>query len=137
MEICPICRKETKDIRHVGVECNYDVEEIIPDINKKKFYYPISMDKTYWGTTKIYYSGTVGKLEIIPKENITEIVRKQILLPEDEQTQRFIEIPVFQILCCKSCRADFLEVFKQWRQGQFCKQLKDKCEIDNIYDEEN
>lgn len=133
IKICPICNREMEDTRHVGVECFYAVNEYIPDVIEVKFMRPVSLTGAYWGITRTYHNGTKDKFICTEQEPhivklddgseytipSTKIDRIQESLPEDEQTQRFLEIGVYQMTCCKSCRADFLEMLTSWRKGRF------------------
>ena len=35
-DVCPICKKKTVDMRHVGVDCFYDVSEITNKVQESQ-----------------------------------------------------------------------------------------------------
>jgi len=120
---CKVCGNKTEDMRHVGVECFYKVNEddIVPDADERQFFSEVGEDSSIWGKTRRYKSGTVDRFEIIDHGKDDRGVGHTELVPHQDPVPpiRLRENVLFSIDCCKSCRADFLQVFKRWRNGEF------------------
>ncbi len=115
MEECPICKKETEDMRHVGVECFYNVSEVA-DVDSHRIFTEVEKDATYWGVTRTV-SGTKDSFE--EKEVGDTIHIKTTQVPADDM--RLLEKTIFSKACCKSCRGDFLKMFGKWCAGEIVK----------------
>jgi hypothetical protein len=118
--LCPICGKEMEDTRHVGVECFYDVHEVVPDAVKSVIFKEVDEGTTYWGVTRHYPEGTKDN-HFVESEGKTEAGFKttKIGIKQDPIPKiRLLEDSLFSVTCCKSCRADFLWIFGQWAKGE-------------------
>lgn len=117
---CPICTEEEEDMRHVMVECFYQVDEIVPQSQPTKFFKEVTQDGTYLGLTRRYSEGTRDE-HFVEEETFTEagnpltkIGIKQV--PIDPI--RLLELTGFNLTCCKACRGDFLMMLKDWADGK-------------------
>jgi hypothetical protein len=129
MEKCQVCKKRVEDIRHVGVECFYDVHEIVPKAEKKEFFQEVSKKEVYWGYTR-HYPYPAGKRDKFHTEDggkskygtpITKVINEPVEIPGI----RLLETAVYSIQCCKQCRGDFLAEFKKWACGDFINSNKE------------
>lgn len=56
---CPICLDaDMDDIRHVSVECFYDVSEVAPGASREPIFRGVPEDAAIWGATRHYPAGT-------------------------------------------------------------------------------
>jgi len=125
--ICPVCQGDMEDTRHVGVECFYDVHEVAPSAEKLKFFQEVPEGAAIWGVTRRYPAGTIDKHRIIRvDENTSKIETDQTPLP----AIRLRENTLYSVTCCKSCRADFLEMFGKWSKGKLRPRHDDTDEAD-------
>lgn len=116
-QTCPICKREMEDTRHVGVECFYAVDEVVPTIQKSLIFVEVPEDVTLWGITRRYSGGTRDKFSSTQEGNVKHLKSTQEPLSPDKI--RLVEESLYSQTCCKSCRADFLAVFKRWCSGDF------------------
>jgi hypothetical protein len=115
MEKCPICGGECEDMRHVGVECLYEIRELVPSAVVETVLTEVPEDIKYLARTKRYPAGTVDSLFVSDvKGSLTTIDCKQVPIP----AVRLLEKSLFNVRCCKSCRGDFLNLFKAWSEGK-------------------
>jgi hypothetical protein len=115
MEKCPICGKESEDMRHVGVECLYEVNEFVPSAVRETVLSEVPEGKVYLAKTKHFPAGTVDELFVSEvKGNTTVLKVKQVPVP----AVRLLEKSLFNVSCCKRCRGDFLRLFKAWSEGK-------------------
>lgn len=120
---CPVCGHEMEEERHVGVECFFDVQEIVPQTTKQPIFVEVDPVKTYWGTTRHYPAGT-RDVHIV-RDDITQNGLHVVKIDVDQEPSepiRLLEKNMFNITCCKSCRADFLAIFGRWASGEFAQQ---------------
>lgn len=113
-EVCPVCKREMEDMRHVGVECFYQVDEIVPQMEPKPIFVEVDANTAIWGTTRMYPAGTRDHHTSVstgPHSSRIDIEQ----LPIDPI--RLMENKVFSMRCCKDCRADFLSALKDWADG--------------------
>lgn len=116
-EKCPICGKMTEDMRHVSVECFYDVHEVVPEAKLEQHFIEVDPKGTYWGITRTYSNGKRDDFsaeEVKTEKNTTRIINS----PTEITGIRLMEIGLYRMNCCKSCRADFLEMLEQWYHGK-------------------
>lgn len=113
---CPICGNIEDDERHISIECGYEVREVVPDVKEEEFFTEVPDDNTeYWGITRRYKKGTKDKWNYTQENDhkvnidIEQVPVKDIRLYENK---------MFTIGCCKRCRANFLEMFRQWRNNE-------------------
>jgi hypothetical protein len=124
---CPICQGDMDDTRHVGVECFYEVHEVAPQADKVIFLKEVESDGFYWGVTRRYPAGTRDKFRTAPTgENSIRLDTEQ----EPIAAARAVEVPVYQVTCCKSCRADFLRMFGQWSRGALIQRQHERPDAD-------
>lgn len=115
LEVCPICSRRVEDMRHVGVECFYQVDEVVPRMEPTPIFVEVSADTAIWGITRTYPAGTRDHHTAVSTgPHSSRIVIDQ--LPIDGV--RLAENRMFSIRCCKDCRADFLNVLKRWADGE-------------------
>ena len=115
---CPICCQEMDDRRHVSVECFYKVDEVVPEAEESKIFVEVNEESTYFGYTRRYKDGTRDEFSSTPdpvKENLTHLNVEQVPIGDI----RLLENTIYTLECCKSCRADFLDMLKKWKQGEF------------------
>lgn len=143
-DVCPICKKKTVDMRHVGVECFYDVSEITNKVQESQIFVEVDEKTAYWGTTRRYPEGTrdhwkvdenyIKKVKLDDGKEIdvdhTKIGIKQLPIGKI----RLLEKALFSINCCKSCRSDFLSIFKSWTERGLIDLYELKQKIRNEYD---
>ena len=111
---CPICQGEMDDTRHVGVECFYAVDEVAPNAEKRPIFREVDADGGYWGTTRRYPAGTKDKHRIVEIRAVeSKVETDQVPVPPI----RLIELSLYSVTCCKSCRADSRNV-RQVGQGR-------------------
>jgi hypothetical protein len=146
-DVCPICEKKTVDMRHVGVECFYNVSEITNKVNESKIFVEVDEKTAYWGTTRRYPEGTRDHWKV--DENYTRKVKledgKEIGVDHTKidieqlpiEKIRLLEKALFSINCCKSCRSDFLAIFKSWTEGGLIELYELKQRLKNEYDVNN
>jgi len=115
-ETCPICHREMEDRRHVGVECFYDVKEVVPTAQEHVIFNEVDRKTAYWGITRHYPKGTRDKWFVkkrfVDKNGIkhTETGIRQV----PAKPVRLLEKKIFSVACCKSCpdmpkiQADFI-----------------------------
>ncbi len=118
MDRCPVCRKMCEDIRHVGVECFYRVNEVAPKMKEQLVLQEVHENAPYWGVTRAYPAGTRDEFSARQKTgepNTTIIDTTQVPIP----AVRLLEKTLYTIQCCKPCRGDFLELLKKWTNGEF------------------
>ena len=125
---CMVCgEKDDPDIRHVGVECGYMVNEddIVPDAKEEQIFREIPEDFPLWGVSRRYANGTRDEFEV---ETLADTITRggsRVSHSKINTTQvpvppiRLAQDAVFTITCCKSCRSDFLQVLKRWRNGEY------------------
>lgn len=119
--ICPICKADVEDMRHVSVECFYDVQEFVPDMIEEQIFVEVDDKNTYFGYTRKYENGMRDKFskhdggKTPGGTKITKIENN----PEPIGPIRLLENHVFRINCCKGCRAEFLQMLADWREGKF------------------
>ena len=120
-DICQVCGDDGPDMRHVGVECFYSVQELVPDAEEQIFFVEIPDDGTYLGYKRKYPAGVRERFKTdrtsTNERDVETIHMKTVEAPIP--AIRLQEISVYSIRCCKSCRAGFLGVFKRWREGEF------------------
>jgi len=115
-KICPICKREMEDTRHVAVECFYAVNEVVPNIEEVQIFNEVDENDSIWGITRRYKNGTRDEHSCVKTgPNSTRIDTKQVPCGDI----RLVEMSMFSQTCCKSCRADFLEMFGKWCKGEF------------------
>ncbi len=126
VECCPICRREEYESRAIGVECFYSVKEIVPQAKEVHIYGRLKGPGTYVGGTTYRYSG--GLVEGFELENTTisesgtPTHKYKATLnpaPEDEREVRLLRKSIYYVEACKSCRADFLDLFRRFALGEF------------------
>ena len=118
-EKCPVCGKEMEDQRHVGVECFYNVQEAVPSARTSTIFKEVDAKGTYWGVTRRYKKGTKDKWVVTGrsvKNGVphTRVDTKQVRV----KGVRLLEDTLFSVTCCKSCRGDFLRLFRAWSRGE-------------------
>jgi hypothetical protein len=115
MEKCRVCGKEFEDMRHVGVECLYDVKSLAPNCTKERVFTEVPEGPVYLESTRHYPEGTVDKLTVVKsEEKNVKINTRQVPVP----AIRLLEKNLFVVDCCKDCRGDFLKIFKEWSEGK-------------------
>lgn len=118
MDICPICKRKTEDIRHVSVECFYAVDEIIPETEHEVVFKEIPKEGSHLGKTRTYKEGTIDDFHIEEEEREDKTpICHVINNPKPTNEIRLLELNVYRRNCCKSCRADFMQMMKDWSQG--------------------
>jgi len=118
METCPICKKKVEDMRHLRLDCFYAIEEFVSTLQKEVIFKQVPMKGGYWGTTRTYRKGTKDKhitKQHPIKENTFITTTKQIPIKD----VRLLEVGAYYTDCCKSCRGDFLSLFKRFMNGEF------------------
>jgi len=132
VDTCPICRQEMEDRRHVGVECFYAVDEVAPDTTKDTVLRPVPDDASIWGITRRYPAGTVDK-HVVTGVTTSEAGYKTThvgTVQEPIPPIRVVELTIYSMECCKSCRADFLRMFGRWTKGALVHREEDDPEAD-------
>lgn len=122
MEVCPVCKKETSDMRHVSVECLAELNEPSRLFNVSKVLKPVSKDKTYLGTKVKIVEGYRSKAKYLPplpddETQCTRAIDEWEKLPE----MKTIVQNLYRKECCKSCRGDFIKVLRTWATGGIAK----------------
>jgi hypothetical protein len=124
-QFCPVCQGDMDDTRHVGVECFYEVHEVVPSAEKRPFFSEVEETASIWGTTRRYPAGTKDKRRVIKTgENSSKIETDQVPIP----AIRLYENHLYRVTCCKSCRGDFLQVFGKWSRGELRPRRQDDDE---------
>jgi hypothetical protein len=117
-KICPICNEEIEDMRHVTIECFYAVHEVVPQMEQEKIYVEVPMKGNYLAKTYVYKEGIEERVCAIKKED-EDFIRYETVEHETKLPIRFVEKQSYISNCCKRCRADFLDVLRKWRNGDF------------------
>jgi hypothetical protein len=112
---CPVCGGEMEDSRHVSVECFYDVQEVVPTAEMQTIFREVPAEGTFWGTTRRYSGGTKDRHVI---STVDEKTTKVDIEQDPVPAIRLLEQHVYSVTCCKSCRADFLNMFAKWSKGR-------------------
>lgn len=112
---CPVCEGDMEDTRHVGVECFYDVNEVVPSAEKRPVFQEVSEGASIWGMTRRYPAGTRDKHST---HKTGESSYKIETAQEPIAAIRLVENQIYSVTCCKSCRADFLDMFGKWAKGE-------------------
>jgi hypothetical protein len=123
---CPVCSNKCGDMRHIGIECFYEVDEYVPESEKQIFFKEVDEKSTYWGVTRRYKEGT--KDRIVQGEYEEEEVIKIITKQEPVDSIRLLEIPLYRVNCCKGCRHEFLSLFSAWFKAKFVQPLASETE---------
>lgn len=131
---CPVCKDaDVEDIRHVAVECFYAVNEVAPDAQKLPFFREVPEEGGYWGITRRYPAGTRD-------DHTTEQTGESSFAIKTKQVPidpiRLIEMTMFNVPCCKNCRADFLTMFGRWASGGLVTR-SEPDEVNNVAIREN
>lgn len=109
-----------EDQRHVGVECFYDVHEVVPSATKQTVLVEVPEKGRYWGITRRYPPGSRDRH--VPSDGASDgglkVIRVEVV-QEPIPEARFLEKALFNVTCCKACRADFLALFGRWASGEF------------------
>jgi hypothetical protein len=113
LDLYMVCREMVQDIRQVGVECGYAVDESVPEAEKRSIFREVPADASVFEPTRRYPAGTVDRL-VITKTGANS--NKIDTLPEYIEPIRLVEQTVYSITCCKNCRGDFIGVFQKWAQ---------------------
>ena len=123
MDVCPVCQGDMEDTRHVGVECFYDVHEVAPTADKRQFFQEVPENGSYWGVTRRYPAGTKDSHRFVSTgENSSKMETDQIPVAPI----RLFENSLYSVTCCKSCRADFLQMFGRWSRGELRPRVADE-----------
>lgn len=121
VDTCPICGRAMEDQRHVGVECFYDVHEVVPSAVAQTVLVEVPEQGRYWGITRRYPAGRRDRH--VPSDGGATAsgfkVIKVDVVQEPLPAVRLLEKPLFSVACCKACRADFLALFGRWASGEF------------------
>lgn len=119
--ICPICGEMAEDMRHVGVECFYDVKEYVPSAEERMIFKEVDENGSYWGRTRRYPAGTKDSFSSRPEIRNGETINICTTTQVPIEKIRLIESSNYSKECCKSCRHDFLCMFKMWSEGRLVK----------------
>lgn len=123
IQMCPICKGEMEDTRHVAVECFYAVNEIVPEVKEIPIFQEVPEEASIWGITRQYDNGTKDDFSsehggyTEGGHPITKINRTQ--KPLENPKIRLLEKTMYSLTCCKSCRADFMDLLRRWNAGEF------------------
>lgn len=116
-EICPVCGQQTEDMRHVDVECFYQVNERAPHIKEREVLIAVDPEKSYFGLLRRYTGGEQQHADFERTGTTTTIHRRWEPMAQPELT--VLPQNVYGIRCCKACRADFIGLFLRWSKGEF------------------
>lgn len=131
-DLCLICGDEMEDRRHVAVECFYNVHEVAPNASKNLVLVEVPEESSIWGMTRRYREGSRDRPVVAANgvtaggTPITEVRMEQDPIPP----VRLAEKHEFSVECCKTCRAEFLQVFGMWARGEMVKREQPGPEAD-------
>ncbi|MCX4196792.1 hypothetical protein OMR07_15440 [Methylobacterium organophilum] len=131
---CPICLDaEVEDMRHIAVECFYDVSEVAPEATRKPIFCEVPDDTAIWGVTRRYPAGTRDRFVTEDggqTEGGTPLIRLRTV-QDPIGGIRLAEKETYSLDCCKSCRGTFLTLFGAWSRGEHVRR-SEPDEIHNI-----
>ena len=118
---CPICLDgDVDDMRHVSVECFYDVSEVAPEVRREPIFREVTEDAAIWGVTRRYPAGTRDRFvseDGGQTEGGTPLIRLRTVHDPIDGI-RLVEQEVYSLNCCKRCRGAFLNLFGAWSRGE-------------------
>lgn len=126
-DCCPVCGRETDDMRHVDVECFYRVNESAPHLHTRERLEAAEPDRTYLGRLVRLPAGEERHYDYEKTgPNTTTMTARwepgpalPDHEPDAEGLYRYRAVPHYGTRCCKSCRADFIGLFLRWSRGAF------------------
>lgn len=119
MKVCPVCKGETSDMRHVSVECFAELNEPSRLFNESHVLKPVPLTSNNLGRQVRIVEGYKSKnvhLPPIPSDNLqcTRLILEWEKMPE----MKTIIQTLYRKDCCKSCRGDFIKLFREWALGK-------------------
>lgn len=131
---CPICLDaDVDDMRHVSVECFYEVSEVAPETRREPIFREVPEDASIWGATRRYPAGTRDRFVTEDggtTEDGTPLIKMRTV-QEPIGGIRLADQEVYSLDCCKSCRSAFLNLFGAWSRGEYARR-HEPDEVHNI-----
>jgi hypothetical protein len=96
---------------------------VVPEVKEVPIFIEVEPNAVIWGHTRHYENGTRDEFTSsdggktpggFPINKIS--VKKK---PLENPKIRLRETSMFSLTCCKSCRADFMDILRRWNSGEF------------------
>lgn len=106
-------------MRHVDVECFYQVNERAPHLYERPVIKRVEGDALRFGGT-LYRAPSLEKQRHTSTQTGPHHYRLDAHWePDSTEPVHLFQTTVYGTRCCKSCRGDFISLFVRWSKGEF------------------